>query len=550
VAEDLKNQQQEVSEKPEKVRRSGGGFWLSLFILFLLMGITAVGAYILLGLQHSQESLDNDISREEQQILDLSRQVGDYQAQLTTLQKQLVNVNSEATNSDDYFNNKLKEYADLHNKKLDSVHGRMDESLQKIQRQLGKTRGDWLISDAEYLLSIANQRLHLTGDIKTTKEALMAADQRLLESDDAGVFKVRQQLAKEISAVKKLTTIDLVGIYNSLQVLADNIENLTLLLPYAGKQVNKPAINLASDDSLDKAWLNLEGLITIRRTETAIGSILTKEQADFIKQQLSIKLEIIKIAVVQHNVNLYQTSIHDVKQWLQKNFSVNENAQQFTSELDRLNAIAIKNRYPEINQSLNMLRDVIKLRIETDKALDEDKKQHPTLGGLTVPTIEMAEKELALPNQATKKPVDTKGTKDTQVIPAEKLDEPKQVNDSSKIKTEKTPDNPIKKIEKPLSVNNKVKPVLKSVPPKTSIDDKQLKPTEKQVAPVLDKKEAKPAIKTDSAETLVQPKKTTQPPPKPITKPEVTKLKPTPKPSFNLDDYEEQLILPPTPTQQ
>ena len=54
MAEDLKNQQQEVSEKPEKVRRSGGGFWLSLFILFLLMGITAVGAYILLGLQRTR----------------------------------------------------------------------------------------------------------------------------------------------------------------------------------------------------------------------------------------------------------------------------------------------------------------------------------------------------------------------------------------------------------------------------------------------------------------------------------------------------------------
>ena len=38
-----------------------------------------------------------------------------------------------------------------------------------------------MIADAEYLLSVANQRLHLVGDVNTTRMALEAADQRLRE---------------------------------------------------------------------------------------------------------------------------------------------------------------------------------------------------------------------------------------------------------------------------------------------------------------------------------------------------------------------------------
>jgi uncharacterized protein HemX len=63
---------------------------------------------------------------------------------------------------------------------------------------------------AEYLLSVANRRLHLMGDVSTTIEALKAADNRLRESGDTAAFKVRSQIVKEISAVKKVQVADVV----------------------------------------------------------------------------------------------------------------------------------------------------------------------------------------------------------------------------------------------------------------------------------------------------------------------------------------------------
>ena len=63
-------------------------------------------------------------------------------------------------NKDSHFTKTLADFSQLHNQKLDGTRKELDEAIQHIQRQLGKTRGDWLIADAEYLLSVANERLH------------------------------------------------------------------------------------------------------------------------------------------------------------------------------------------------------------------------------------------------------------------------------------------------------------------------------------------------------------------------------------------------------
>ena len=244
-----------------------------------------------------------------------------------------------------------------------------------MQRQLGKTRGDWLIADAEYLLSIANQRLYLMGDVNTTGEALEAADQRLRESGDAGAFKVREQIAKDIAAIRKVTVADTVGIYASLQALQDQADSLVLFLPYTGKTLTPPE---AEKPTTDKSLLDeLQGMVTIRHTEHPIKEILTPEQAQFIREQLRIKQEMIKIALVQQNERLYQSSLADAKKWLEQNFAKNAETNNVIAELDRMNTIKIRSQFPDISLSLKMLRDIAKLRLEADKALPSADHDQP-----------------------------------------------------------------------------------------------------------------------------------------------------------------------------
>ena len=103
----------------------------------------------------------------------------------------------------------------------------IDHNARELLEAGNRTRTDWLLAEAEYLLRIANQRLMIEKDIRGAMSALEAADEVLTESDDIGVYPVRQQLAREILALKGLTGVDRTGLYLTLEAAIDSIHQLT-----------------------------------------------------------------------------------------------------------------------------------------------------------------------------------------------------------------------------------------------------------------------------------------------------------------------------------
>ena len=372
MAELSEQQEQELGES-KQARRSRSGFWFGIIILLIIVGLAGAGFYLFTVLRSQQEGLGGEVKGQ------MSKQIADYQSQLSAIQSQLATVEATIAGKDTHFNKKLADFAELHDQKLAGTRQELNAAIARVQRQLGKTRGDWLIADAEYLLSVANERLHLIGDVNTTHEALEAADQRLRESGDAAVFKVREAIASELSVLKGIEVVDTVGIYASIQTLQNQVDKLVLLLPYIGKSLNTPVEttqpnSLTTEDQglLDSAISGLGGIVTIRHTEHEVKEILTPEEAQFIREQLRIKLEIVKISLVQHNEALYQSSLADAKNWTEQNFTKSTDTQNFIAELDRFNAVKIHSQFPDISASLKMLRDITRLRIESDKAMSTD----------------------------------------------------------------------------------------------------------------------------------------------------------------------------------
>ena len=374
MAEVIEQQEQNVSDS-NAVHRSRSGFWFGIIILLIIIGVAGAGFYLFTQLREQQADLGGELNKGDLQLIELSKQLSGYQSQLSSLQSQLATVQADIAGKNTHFTKTLADFSQLHNEKLDSTRKELNSAVQQVQRQLGKTRGDWLIADAEYLLSVANQRLHLVGDVNTTREALEAADQRLRESGDAAAFKVREQITKDIALLDSVKVADIVGMYASIQALEDQIDKLALFLPYAGKALT-PSTEVhdhadkteGAHELLDSMLDKLEGVVTIRHTDQPIKSILTLEQVEFIREQLRVKLEMVKIALVQNNEPLYQASLADAKKWTEQHFTKNAEARSFIAELDRFNAIKIRSQFPDISLSLKMLRDITKLRIETDKA--------------------------------------------------------------------------------------------------------------------------------------------------------------------------------------
>ncbi|MCK4493051.1 MAG: uroporphyrinogen-III C-methyltransferase [Methylococcales bacterium] len=360
--------QQIVDEKPKSKSKLGLGF---IILLFLIIIISMIGFYVVQKLSSEQEAQQTKFMRENERVLSLTKQLTSIQAQLAATQKLLTTVDADVTSTDDVFTHKLAEFSKINEAKLKLTHADLKEDILKLQRQLGKTRGDWLMADAEYLLSVANQRLHLVGDLKTTLEALKAADERLHESGDGAAFKIRAQITKEITSLKDVTVNDIVGSYAQLKSLIDTVDRLTLILPYAEKPLKKDDKKLPKrpDGVVEVVLKQIDGYVTVRHNEKEVETIITHEEAKLIKQQLSIKLEMIKIALVQENIALYERSMVDTLEWLKKHFIMNKVSKTFIDTLKTLKKEYVNAELPDISLSLKMLRDISKLRIETDKAL-------------------------------------------------------------------------------------------------------------------------------------------------------------------------------------
>ncbi|MFA5984225.1 MAG: uroporphyrinogen-III C-methyltransferase [Methylococcaceae bacterium] len=379
---ELTEKQEQALDEGKKSQRSRNGFWFGIIVLLIVLILAGAGFYLFSQLRQAQDNLGGEVNKGDLQVIELSKQISGYQTQLSSIQAQLASLESSMAGKDNHFTKTLADFSQLHTEKLEVIRKELAGSIEHIQRQLGKTRGDWLVADAEYLLSTANERLHLIGDVNTAREALLAADQRLRESGDAAAFKVREQITKDLAVLNNVATVDIVGTYAMLQSLQDNADKLALYLPYAGKNVvvEKPTAknndaNKESQDSvgeglLDSALEQLEGMVTIRHTDQPIKAILTEEEAQFIREQLRLRLEMVKIALIQQNDRLFQASISDVKKWTETNFAKNNEVGVFVQEINKLASLKLHQQFPDLSDSLKMLRDITKLRIETDKATE------------------------------------------------------------------------------------------------------------------------------------------------------------------------------------
>jgi len=382
VAEELKQEKQQKSDVQTEAqpvistqKKSYGGIIFGSINLFLILLLMGGGFYLFAEMKDKQKAQGDVINKGDMREIEASKQVNAFQSQLGAMQSQIASFSKEIAGKDNHFTKTLADFSQLHSEKLDSTRKDLSAEITQLKRQLGKTRGDWLVADAEYLLTVANQRLHLMADINTTRMALEAADQRLRESGDTAAFKVREQIAKEISALEMVALPDIVGVYSALQTLKQDVNTLAVLLPYAGKPLteSKQVHDHAQKQDAEHGVLNsalhlLEGYVTVKHSDQPVTEIITEEEVEFIRQQLHVKIEMIKIALVQQNDALYRTNIADAIEWINSNFTMNTNSKSFLSELNRLNTIQLRTQLPDISHSLKMIKDITKLRIETDKA--------------------------------------------------------------------------------------------------------------------------------------------------------------------------------------
>ncbi|WP_228719976.1 fused uroporphyrinogen-III synthase HemD/membrane protein HemX [Methylococcus geothermalis] len=365
---------------PAAPRKSRVAALLGYSMLAAVLLLATAGYFLLQELRSKQEGLGGELNKGDLHVLELSRQVSSLQTQLATLHSQFATLQAQLGTEDSKLERVLGEQSADFRQKLQDTRTELAQAIQAIQRQLSRTHSDVLIADAEYLLGIANQKLHLSGDVKSVLEAMQAADQRLHDSGDPSVFKVREALAEEINQLEAFQPPDIVGLSAKLLAIEAKTRELPLFLPHPDMSKEpRESPKAETGDAVDSPLEQLKELVTVRRSDRPLHAVLTPQEAAGLREILLLKLEMTRTALLRGDDALFHSNLESANAWLNENFDRDSPAfKDIAGDLKAMAGVKLKASFPDISKSLALLRNIEKLRLETDAVTTPPATAAPT----------------------------------------------------------------------------------------------------------------------------------------------------------------------------
>lgn len=348
---------------------------LWLVVLVLLLGL--IGLALATGwLWQQRQSLEQQVSEMSQSVESIKTDRQNAGSQLSSRVEQLQAAQREQA------------------QKQRDLTRQVDQAANSLLQMGNRTRNDWLLAEAEYLMRIANQRLRMERDIGGALALLQNADEVLKETEDMSTYPVRQELAREIQALRAVEDVDRIGLYLQLEAAIEQVEQLSNA-SLANTEAATPTANEGSDTTstedpsstsayLARAWeatkQALAEVVTIRRMDEPVEAPLSPEQSAYANLNLRLMLEEAEMALLRANPVLYRSTLEKAQQWLTRWYdSANRDVAALSETLSALAQRDIKPDLPDISDSFNLLKARIAGRPEQGQ--EQNQEQSPQKSG-------------------------------------------------------------------------------------------------------------------------------------------------------------------------
>ncbi len=244
-------------------------------------------------------------------------------------------------------------------------------ALDKVHTDLARNRTEWLLTESEQLLVIANHRLQMARDVRSALSALRAADQQLKLVVNPNMLPVRKELAREIGLLEALEKTDISGLTLRLGALAESVDRRPLAVDIRWSK-DKPRATTETKDKkpADKAgpesgwraalrglWQDLLNLVRLRTDIETQKPLLPPEQRYFLRENLRLMLYGAQNALLQGSIPTYQQNTKAAGRWVREHFDTNTQAVAAAlAEIEKLQAVKHATELPDISASLETLR--------------------------------------------------------------------------------------------------------------------------------------------------------------------------------------------------
>lgn len=330
------------------LKQKGFALILSIFLLVLIAAIVA-GAFYLWKHQTTQIDLLN------QYVSNIETQLGIKDEAVKEFRSSLSKLSAETQSQDVILSDHLRALED----DLGSVSKRVAHMERSVSSE------NWLLSEVEYLLKMADQRILIKEDVKGALLLMRKAEKLIREIpvDDPGLMNVRVAISKDIAMMEMYRNIDVPSTYAELAGLGVIIEELPLVVTRMPEQSDEEKSE--QSNTLSKVNEAFAGYITIRRHDTEeLKALLSPEQRLNMRDSLRLALDQAQTGLLRGDQRIYDESLSRIRRWVLQYFVTEDmQTQQVMRRLEDLIRVRVEFDLPAIALSQQELKRYISDRM-------------------------------------------------------------------------------------------------------------------------------------------------------------------------------------------
>ena len=348
--------------------KTGRGF-AALALFLTLINLLVLAAVLFLGWKLATPWLEGAVAKGESLNERVTRQALENERQDERLDRQAKDLQALGDGLAGARQQALAQQEGLGrvDARIDTTEAAMADVTQLV---VGGKRS-WQLNEIEHLLLIANDRLQLSGDLDGAIAALRLADERIALMNDPALLATRQAIANELAGLVATPRVDTQALALKIGSLSRQVPDLPLsrIAPtdfVAPELDDDPEISRAEaaaqagKRALAKVKQALGQMVVVRQTDAPTRPLLPPSQEYFLRQNLLLKLETARLAVLQAEAAVFRDALQTARTWTLQNFDREDRGvQALSEELQALAGARVTQPRPDISGSLQAVRRVI-----------------------------------------------------------------------------------------------------------------------------------------------------------------------------------------------
>ena len=267
------------------------------------------------------------------------------------------------------------------------------DGIHRAYAELLKGRVNWLVDEIEVTLNTASQQLLLSGNVPVATAVLENVEQRLNRFEQPELLPIKQAISQDLAALKNRPYLNVSATALRLDRLESAVDSLPLLVDSTMNAQNaEPAPTSKAGSFWTRAWDNtselVKSMVEVRKLDNNDAMLIGSEQVFYLRENLRMRLLDARLALLQHNSEVYQNDLAAIEETVKRYFDVQSpNTQTWLKEVGELKSVEIRMISDEsLKASLAAVRDYQNnVRTALPVVLPESKPAAPATPAASAP---------------------------------------------------------------------------------------------------------------------------------------------------------------------